>query len=90
MGRCWAFDGSPGDAVTPRRLELLKPTRVRWVLVGWIALTGALSFLDRVNISIAAHSIAADYHLTDVQLGTIFSAFFIGYGIFQSPCRRGC
>lgn len=44
---------------------------------------GALSFLDRVNISIAAHFISQDFHLSDVQLGTIFSAFFVGYGLFQ-------
>ena len=44
---------------------------------------GAISFLDRVNISIAGHSISQDFHLTDVQLGKIFSAFFIGYGLFQ-------
>jgi ACS family glucarate transporter-like MFS transporter len=44
---------------------------------------GAISFLDRVNISIAGHSISQDFHLTDVQLGKVFSAFFIGYGLFQ-------
>ncbi|MGO8813208.1 MAG: MFS transporter [Terriglobia bacterium] len=64
-------------------MNSLAPTRVRWILVGWIALTGALSFVDRVNISIAAHSISEDFHLSDAQLGTIFSAFFVGYGLFQ-------
>ncbi len=49
---------------------------------------GAISFLDRVNISIAAHFISEDFHLTDVQLGTIFSAFFVGYGLFQIPGGR--
>ena len=63
----------------------LAPTRVRWILVGWIALMGAISFLDRVNISIAGHFISQDFHLTDPQLGRIFSAFFLGYGLFQIP-----
>jgi ACS family glucarate transporter-like MFS transporter len=66
-------------------MSTLSPTRVRWLLVGWIALMGALSFLDRVNISIAGHAISQDFHLTDAQLGTIFSAFFVGYGLFQIP-----
>ena len=64
-------------------MNLLAPTRVRWILVGWIALMGASAFLDRVNISIAAHFISQDFHLSDVQLGKIFSAFFVGYGLFQ-------
>lgn len=64
-------------------MESMKPTRIRWVLVVWIAFMGGVSFLDRVNISIAGHSIATDFHLTDPQLGRIFSAFFFGYGLFQ-------
>ena len=59
------------------------PTRIRWVLVVWVALMGAVGFVDRVNISIAGHSIARDFHLSDLQLGQLFSAFFIGYGLFQ-------
>lgn len=61
------------------------PSRIRWILVGWVALMGGISFLDRVNISIAGHSIAQEFHLSDTQLGTVFSAFFIGYGFFQVP-----
>jgi ACS family glucarate transporter-like MFS transporter len=64
-------------------LNSLAPTRIRWVLVTWIFLVASLSYLDRVNISIAGHSFAADFHLNDVQLGRIFSAFFLGYGLFQ-------
>jgi ACS family glucarate transporter-like MFS transporter len=44
---------------------------------------GAVSFIQRVNISIAGHSIAHDFHLSDLQLGKLFSAFFISYGLFQ-------
>lgn len=58
-------------------------TRVRWYLVCWIALMGAVSYLDRVNISIAGHTIATDFHLSDPQLGLVFSAFTVGYGAFQ-------
>jgi ACS family glucarate transporter-like MFS transporter len=61
------------------------PTRVRWILVVWIAVIGAISFLDRVNISIAGHFIAQDFHLTNAQLGRIFSAFSVGYMLFQVP-----
>lgn len=59
--------------------------RVRWFLVFWLFVLGAVSYLDRVNISIAGSAMAEDYHLTQVQLGSIFSAFLIGYAFFQTP-----
>lgn len=45
----------------------------------------AIFFVDRVNVSISGHLISQDYHLTDEQLGKIFSAFFLGYALFQIP-----
>jgi ACS family glucarate transporter-like MFS transporter len=60
-----------------------RPTRIRWLLVAWVALMGAVSYLDRVNISIAGHSISQEFHLSDTQLGWIFSAFSLGYALFQ-------
>ncbi len=62
-----------------------KSTRVRWLLVFWLFVLSAVSFLDRVNISIAGPSIANDFQLTDVQLGRVFSALLIGYTLFQTP-----
>jgi len=61
------------------------PTRIRWLLVAWVALVGAVSFLDRVNISIAARSITQEYRLSDLELGWIFAAFAVGYSLFQIP-----
>jgi ACS family glucarate transporter-like MFS transporter len=59
--------------------------RVRWFLVFWLFVLGAVSYLDRVNISIAGSAMMGEYHLTQVQLGSIFSAFLIGYALFQTP-----
>jgi MFS transporter, ACS family, glucarate transporter len=63
-----------------------EPTsRVRWILVFWLFVLSAVSYLDRVNISIAGTSIAREYNLTNVQLGWVFSAFLVGYALFQTP-----
>jgi ACS family glucarate transporter-like MFS transporter len=59
--------------------------RVRWFLVFWLFVLGAISYLDRVNISIAGTALAEEYHLSQVQLGSIFSAFLLGYAFFQTP-----
>ena len=59
-------------------------TRVRWFLVFWLFVLSAVSYLDRVNISIAGGAIVDAYHLTDVQLGRVFSALVAGYALFQT------
>lgn len=59
-------------------------SRVRWFLVFWLFVLSAVSYLDRVNISIAGGSIVDAYHLTDVQLGKVFSSLVAGYALFQT------
>jgi ACS family glucarate transporter-like MFS transporter len=65
--------------ITDQRL-----TRVRWLLIFWLFLLSCVAFLDRVNMSIAGSSVADSYHLTNVQLGWVFSAFLWGYALFQT------
>ena len=59
-------------------------SHVRWFLVLWLFVLSAVSYLDRVNISIAGGAIVDAYHLTDVQLGQIFSSLVAGYAVFQT------
>jgi MFS transporter, ACS family, glucarate transporter len=61
-----------------------RTSHVRWFLVFWLFVLSAVSYLDRVNISIAGGSIAEAYHLSDVQLGKVFSAMLVGYALFQT------
>jgi MFS transporter, ACS family, glucarate transporter len=61
---------------------------MRWFLISWVFILGAVAYLDRVNISVAASSIGAEYGLRNIQLGYVFSSFLIGYAIFQTPCGR--
>ena len=63
-------------------------SHMRWYLVGWLFVLSAVAFLDRVNISIAGTLLAHDYHLSNVQLGWVFSAFLVGYALFQTPGGR--
>ncbi len=60
-------------------------SRVRWQLLGLMFLLSMVTYLDRINISIAAKPMMAAYHLTDVEMGKIFSAFILAYGLFQVP-----
>jgi len=72
----------------PFFLTKLLDGRLRWLLIFWMFLMSAVAYLDRVNISIAGQAIQKDFGLTDVQLGWVFSAFVIGYALFQVPGGR--
>jgi len=63
-------------------------SNVRWFLIFWLFMLSAVAFLDRVNISIAGSSLAAAYHLSNVELGWVFSSFLAGYALFQTPGGR--
>jgi ACS family glucarate transporter-like MFS transporter len=61
---------------------------VRWLLIGWVFVLSAVSYLDRVNISIAGRFLAEEFHLDNARLGNVFSAFILGYAVFQAPGGR--
>lgn len=60
----------------------------RWIVVFWVFVIAAVSYLDRNNISIAISSIQKEFGLTNVQLGTVFSAFVFGYAFTQPFAGR--
>ena len=61
---------------------------MRWFLVFWLFVLSAVSYLDRVNFSIASGAIADAYQLSDVQLGKVISAMLVGYALFQTVGGR--
>jgi MFS transporter, ACS family, glucarate transporter len=65
-----------------------RATRVRWLLIFWLFVLSAVSYLDRVNISFASVPIASVYNLSNVQLGKLFSAMLWGYALFQTAAGR--
>ena len=55
-----------------------------WILVMLIFL-GVVTFLDRINITVAGSAIMKDLNLTPDQWGWILSAFILSYGLMQIP-----
>ncbi|MGC2660040.1 MAG: MFS transporter [Bryobacteraceae bacterium] len=58
---------------------------VRYRVVGATMALAAITYLDRVCISIAAPAIMRDLRLTAIQMGYVFSAFTLAYGLFEIP-----
>ncbi len=58
---------------------------VRYRILALLFLVSLLTFLDRVNISVAGKYINEAYGFSSVQYGIIFSAFVAGYMLLQLP-----
>ncbi|MGA2114078.1 MAG: MFS transporter [Bryobacteraceae bacterium] len=69
-------------------MKTLLRGKIRWLLIVWIFLIAAITYMDRVNISITGRFIEQEFHLTHIQLGWVFSAFILGYALFQAPGGR--
>lgn len=61
------------------------PTRARRTLLWLIFSLTVITYLDRLCISAAMPSIAAEFGFTSTQKGWIFSAFTIAYAVFEIP-----
>ncbi len=63
----------PGVTATGKRLLVL------------LAVAASAGYVCRVAITVAAPGMMHDFGLTQAQMGTVFSAFLIGYTLFQIP-----
>jgi len=54
-------------------------------IVGFLFVLSMVTYLDRVNVSIASPAIEHEFMFDHVRLGSIFSAFVVGYMLFQVP-----
>ncbi len=62
-----------------------KKTNVRWHVLAFLFLISVTTYVDRVNVAVAAAPMRRELGLTRVELGAIFSAFVLGYALFQIP-----
>jgi MFS transporter, ACS family, glucarate transporter len=73
------------SVIMPPEMPLQSPSRVRWIILALLFLICVITYLDRVNISVAAQQMMPALGLTQVQMGYVFSAFVLGYALFQIP-----
>ena len=71
----------PASIPTPGR----SPTRTRWKILALLFLISVITYVDRGNISVAARQMMPALGLTQLQMGNVFSAFVLGYALFQIP-----
>jgi ACS family glucarate transporter-like MFS transporter len=61
----------------------MPPTRTRYRAAGFLLGLAAVTYLDRICISILAPDIARDLSLTKLQMSFVFSAFAVAYAAFE-------
>ncbi len=59
--------------------------RRRWVIGGLLGVGVLINYIDRINLSVAAPQLKAEFHLTSGEIGLLFSAFFWTYALLQIP-----
>lgn len=69
----------------PVRTQGTRPTHVRYRVLGWLFLLSMVTYLDRMAIGGAGPWIRRDLGLTPFQLGWVFGAFQLAYGLFEIP-----
>lgn len=61
------------------------PRSSPWPFVGLLWVTATAGYLCRVNISTAGALLMEEFHLSQVTMGPVFSAFLLGYALCQVP-----
>jgi ACS family glucarate transporter-like MFS transporter len=64
---------------------MTQQSQIRWFLGTWLFVLSGVAFLDRTNISIAGLGMMKDFGWGNQRLGFVFSAFLLGYAVFQLP-----
>jgi ACS family glucarate transporter-like MFS transporter len=58
-------------------------SHTRWSVIACVLMVATVSYLDRNNLSIAASRIQAEFGISNVRLGVVFSGFILGYALSQ-------
>ena len=61
------------------------PTSVRWHILFLLGIIAALTYLDRLNLSIAGKHIQDEFAFSTETMGWVLSSFVLGYALLQVP-----
>ena len=68
-----------------RQSSTISPVQARYKVLAMTVLLAAVTYTDRVCISVTAPEIMRDLHLSKVEMSFVFSAFTLAYAMFEIP-----
>jgi MFS transporter, ACS family, glucarate transporter len=63
----------------------MNANRKAWFAVALLCATATASYICRVNVSTAGALLMTEFGLSQAAMGRVFSAFLLGYALFQVP-----
>ena len=78
-------DGAPEVNAAPVKEADGAGSNTRYRVLALAVLLAAITYLDRVSISLTAPSMMRDLDLSKVEMSFVFSAFTLAYAIFEIP-----
>ena len=62
-----------------------RATKFRWTLGMLMFLITFISYMDRVNLSVATPAIMSEFNFSKIEIGALQTCFFVGYAAMQIP-----
>jgi len=73
------------DTAQPPPVSTQKRTNIRWLTFVVLLFVGALSYIDRISLSVGMPLIVKEFDLDPRLQGVLLSCFFWTYAAFQIP-----
>lgn len=73
------------ETISTNRGDAAPPSPIRWLILGLLFAISVVTYIDRINISVTARQMMPALGLTEQEMGFVFSAFVVGYAMFQIP-----
>ena len=73
------------ETISTNREDATPPSPLRWLILGLLFSISVVTYIDRINISVTARQMMPALGLTEQEMGFVFSAFVVGYALFQIP-----
>ena len=71
--------------LVPNTASTRRMPKLRWGIGVLLGVGVLINYFDRINLSVAAPQLQHEFHLTDGELGWLFSGFFWSYALLQIP-----
>ena len=68
---------------------IVRPTRVRWKVLGWLCSLSAITYIGRICIIQVRPDIEHSLGLTPSSIAYAFSGFSLAYALFEIPVEIG-